>query len=281
VLLLLLVSLVWAFSFGLIKGRLSGLDPNAVAVVRIAMSALIFLPFLRLGKVPRKTIFRLVCIGAVQFGVMYVLYLHAYDYLQAHEVALFTIATPLYLALLETVAQRRWNTRLALAALLAVAGAAVVAWQTISSTKLATGFLLMQSSNFCFALGQFFYRRVRAEVHDVSDLNLFGLLYLGALVVTLAATLSAGSWQTFAPTSQQWLVLTYLGVIASGLCFFWWNLGATRVNAATLAAFNDAKIPLGVACSLVFFGESSDLKRLLIGGGLLIGAITLAQTKKA
>jgi drug/metabolite transporter (DMT)-like permease len=37
--LLLIVSLIWAFSFGLIKGRLAGLDPTAVAVLRLALAA--------------------------------------------------------------------------------------------------------------------------------------------------------------------------------------------------------------------------------------------------
>ena len=46
-LLLLLASLVWAFSFGLIKDQLAGLDPTAVAVLRLLCALLVFLPFLR------------------------------------------------------------------------------------------------------------------------------------------------------------------------------------------------------------------------------------------
>ena len=44
---LLLVSLIWAFSFGLIKGNLTGLDSNFVAFCRMFVSLLIFLPFLK------------------------------------------------------------------------------------------------------------------------------------------------------------------------------------------------------------------------------------------
>jgi hypothetical protein len=35
---LVLVSLIWAFSPGLIKGRLIGLDPTAVGVIRLALA---------------------------------------------------------------------------------------------------------------------------------------------------------------------------------------------------------------------------------------------------
>jgi len=277
--LLLLVSFVWAFSFGLIKGRLAGLDPTAIATVRIALSALMFLPFLRLGKIDRLTTIKFTLIGAIQFGAMYVLYLGAFAYLHAYEVALFSITTPFYLAIIEAISQSRWDSRLGAATLLAVAGAAIVSWQTITTTHVANGFLLMQASNLCFAFGQFAYRRVRAKTSGTSDRELFGLLYLGALVVTIAASLLTGAWPAFHPNQQQWLVLIYLGIIASGLCFFWWNLGATRVSAATLAVFNNAKVPLAVACSLLFFDESANLVRLLIGGTLLIAALVLGKAK--
>jgi drug/metabolite transporter (DMT)-like permease len=64
------------------------------------------------------------------------------------------------------------------------------------------------------------------------------------------------------------------------VCFFWWNVGATRVNTGTLAAFNNAKIPLGVACSLVFFGERTDIPRLLIGGVLMAAGVLIAEWRR-
>lgn len=275
---LVLVSVIWAFSFGLIKGQLAGLDPTAVAAVRLLLSFAIFAPFLRLQTIPRKIALQLALVGMVEFGAMYILYLSAYNYLQAHEVALFAIATPLYLAGLETVAQRRWQPRLLLAAALAVAGAAIVAWQSLSTSRLAVGLLLMQASNLCFATGQFFYRHIKAGLPAVKDLNLFALLYAGAALLAVAVSLRSGSWRGFMPSSGQWLVLGYLGLVASGLCFFWWNLGATRVKAATLAAFNDAKVPLGVACSILFFGEQGQVSRLLLGGGLMLIGILVAES---
>ena len=46
--LLLLVSLLWAFSFSLIKRHLGGLDSSFVAAVRLGLALLVFLPFVRL-----------------------------------------------------------------------------------------------------------------------------------------------------------------------------------------------------------------------------------------
>jgi drug/metabolite transporter (DMT)-like permease len=180
---LLVVSLVWAFSFGLIKGRLSGIDPTAVAVLRLVLSLLVFLPFVRLRAAPRKLQVRLAAIGAVQFGIMYVLYLHAFAYLQAFEVALFTITTPLFVALLDSAWERRFVPVHAIAAVLSVAGAAVIVWQHGATGGAVLGVLLVQASNLCFAAGQLAWKRVRARLApETRDSAVFAWLYAGAVV---------------------------------------------------------------------------------------------------
>ena len=93
---LFIVSLIWAFSFGLIKDRLAGLDANFVAAARLLISLLVFLPFLRTRGLSRKLSLRLLAIGALQYGVMYITYIAAFNFLKAYEVALFTIFTPIY-----------------------------------------------------------------------------------------------------------------------------------------------------------------------------------------
>jgi len=281
---LILVSFIWAVSFGLIKGQLAGLDSTALGAVRIAFATLVFLPFFRPAKIATSRLLTFGAIGAVQFGCMYVLYMAAFRYLAAYEVALFTIFTPLWLALLEAVVGRRMTANLLFAVLLAVTGTAVACWQTLTTSTtsgaMLTGFLLVQASNLCFALGQFFYRRVRATLpEEISNASLFAGLYIGALVVTLLVSAFTTNWSQFHPTLSQWGVLAYLGVVASGLSFFWWNIGATRVGVATLAVFNNVKIPLGVACSVLIFGESANYARLLAGGALLVVAIVIAERK--
>jgi drug/metabolite transporter (DMT)-like permease len=280
---LLLVSLIWSFSYGLIKEFLVGLDPAAVGVVRVGFSALVFLPFLRLRGLTLGQGWKLAGIGALQFGVLYIFYLPAYAYVAAHEVALFTIFTPLYVALTDAALERRWHHRYGAAALLAVAGAAVILWPGADkkvSDSVVTGFVLMQIGNLCFSVGQVLYRKLRPQLPpDAKDHALFGLPYLAALAVLGGYSLVSVNWVAFAPTPTQWLVLAHLGIVASGLGFFWWNLGGTRVNPGSLAAWNNAKVPLGVVVSLVFFHESANLPRLAVSLALLLAAIWFAERK--
>lgn len=268
---LVLVSLIWAFSFGLIGNTLAGLPSAWVGWVRLGLSALVFLPFVR--RVPARQAAFLVAIGAVQFGVMYWAYLSAFRFLQSHEVALFTVTTPILVALLADAGSRRFRLFNWLAAVLAVAGAAVVKWTELETVAPWRGFLLVQLSNLCFAAGQLAYRAVlRRLPQPVVERKLFFWLHAGGM---LALTPAALPWLRHAPATSpaQWATLAYLGIIASGLCFFWWNQGARRVSAGRLAVLNNLKIPLGVAVSLLVFRESAQLGVLLVGSVLLAVAL--------
>ena len=278
---LLCVSLLWAFSFGLIKGRLAGLDPVAVSTVRIAFAALVFLPFLRPRALPRRDVVGLALIGAIQFGLMYVLYTTAYGYLKGHEVALATILTPVYVALLDAAVENRTRWRHLIAAALAVLGAGALLWKNRTSDTIITGFLIVQGANLCFAAGQIAYKRIRPTLPaGVSDAGIFFWACAVALVATASTSVMMTNWSAFQPTASQWGVLAYLGVLASGVGFFLWNYGATQVNTGTLAVFNNAKVPLGVACSLIFFGEQpASIPRLLVSFALLIVAVFVSEWK--
>lgn len=273
--LLIIVSLLWAFSFGLIKRFLGGVDSTFVSAARLGLALLVFLPFLRLrGVAPRLALF-LTSIGAVQFGVMYLAYIESFRYLRAYEAALFTITTPILVTLIADVLDRTLRPRALVAALLAVVGTGFVMLKSTELDVTLAGFGLVQLSNASFALGQVFYRRVRARHAGLRDRDVFGLLYAGGFAVALAAMLAKDV--TFTLTTSQSLTLLYLGVLASGVGFFLWNVGATRVTAGTLAVMNNAKVPLAVAVSLIFFGEQAHLPSLAASLVLMGTAVWLAQ----
>ena len=267
-----LVSFIWAFSFGLIKGRLTGVDSNFVAFARLAISLLVFLPFLRPRATSLKAALRLAGIGVVQFGIMYLTYIAAFRSLQAYEVALFTILTPFYVSVYDDLRSRRWRWLNLLTALLAILGTAVVQY-----TRAPNGFLLVQASNLAFAFGQVEYRHLMRRSRGVADQEVFGWLYLGGTFAAGLASLWLTPWKSLSLVTDQWLTLVYLGAVASGLGFFLWNSGARRVSAGALAIFNNLKIPLAVFVSLVFFGEKGNLLSLLAGGGIVLLALWLSE----
>ena len=274
-LLLIVVSLIWAFSFGLIKRFLVGIDSTFVSAARLGLALLVFLPFLRLRGVTLRVGLTLTAIGAVQFGVMYLAYIESFRYLRAYEAALFTITTPILVTLLADAFDRTWRPRALLAALIAVIGTGFVTFRSADLSVTLLGLGYVQLSNAAFALGQVMYRRIRAREPQLRDRDVFGVLYAGAFAIALIAMLARAPSTTIA--LPQLLTLGYLGVLASGVGFFLWNVGATRVTAGILAVMNNAKVPLAVAVSLVFFGEQAHLPSLITSLTLMGLALWLAR----
>ncbi len=274
---LILVSIIWAFSFGLIKGQLTGIDSNLVSFIRLGLSLLVFLPLLRIKNLSRSLTVQLIIIGMVQYGLMYSLYIYAYRFLEAYQVVLFTIFTPVYVTLLNDLLQRRWHPWFLLTAGLAVTGTAIVVFKDWQLVALRTGFLLMQLSNICFAFGQVAYKRLLSERPQVRELHIFALLYLGAVIITAGSSLITVQWQNLSINATQMYTLLYLGVIASGVGFFLWNYGAKRTNAGALAILNNAKIPLGILFAIVIFNEQAEVLNLSIGIVVILIALYLNE----
>lgn len=282
---LITASLIWGLSFGLIGNTLAGLPIAWVAAARLLLAALLFLPFVK--PLPLKTAVHLFLIGAVQFGVMYLAYMRSFQTLKSHEVALFTIFTPIYVAIINDIQQAKFTPRNLLTASLAAAGSGVILWNQESRIDSLAGFGFVQLSGICFALGQLLYRRAfvkhGAALQSKADKNIFAWLYLGGFTILLPLAASDMLFAMAWPDLKQTLTILYLGVIASGIAFFLWNRGARKVSAATLAVMNNLKIPAAFLISLLVFKERSNPFGLLVGATLIGVAIymtTQAGTRR-
>jgi drug/metabolite transporter (DMT)-like permease len=279
---LLAASLLWAFSFGLIKGQLAGLDPVAVSCGRLLLASVAFSPLVFKSTLSRRTVYAAMGLGMLQFGLMYVLYIASYRWLPAWMVALFTIFTPLYVVLFSDLLERRFRARHLACAALAVVGAGVVVVTAMPAEADWRGIVLLQGANLCFAAGQVYFVRLKRRA-SVGEAALLGWMYMGAALLTLVAVLvgMAGGDQPLAGwTGRAWWVLLYLGLLPTALGFYLWNKGATRVGAGLLATANNLKVPLAVLVSWLVFGEEAAYGRVMIGLVVILGALFLARQTK-
>ena len=281
---LAIVSVIWALSFGLIGQALSEVDPVFAATMRLGIAGLAFIPFLRWSKIPHGSHLKLIGCGAVQFGIMYVCYMMAFQIVpgQSHLVALFSILTPLYVVLINDLRKREFHPKYFYAALLAITGAATIKARAGSMDSLWIAFGLMQVAGIAFSSGQVYYRDWKREHAEVKDHQIFALLYAGGLAVAAIACAFLTNWERTQLDAKQLRVLTYLGIVASGLGFFLWNKGAALCRTGTLAAFNNAVVPLAMVCSLFIFSESSEIEgdaylRLILGSAFIIAAVALSE----
>ena len=274
------VTIIWAFSFSLIGVYLSGyVDAWFSVVMRIGIATMLFLPFLRLKNMKAETIFRLTAIGAVQLGFMYCFYFQSFRFLTVPEVLLFSVFTPIYIALLNDILSKQFHKAQLLTALLAVLGAAYIQYSSISE-NVFLGFLIVQGANICFAVGQVGYKyllKSTPELESTPKHTVFGLFFMGAFIVSLIAFFIFGSTEKMPTTPVQWGILVYLGAVASGVGYFFWNQGVVKVNTGSLAIMNNALIPLGLIVNLVIWNKEADILKILIGGSLIFTSLALNE----
>ncbi|CUB02596.1 carboxylate/amino acid/amine transporter [Marinomonas fungiae] len=275
---LLAMTGLWAFSFSLIGVYLAGqVDSWFSVLMRVTLAMLVFLPFIKFRQTPKALALKLMAIGACQLGIMYGFYYQSFLHLTVPEVLLFTVMTPIYIALINDILERRFTPGYIISALIAVAGAVGIRYQGIDEGFIQ-GFLLVQGANLCFGLGQVAYKRLMANnPTDLPQLTLFGWFFIGAFIVVVPCFLALGNLDKLPTTNLQWSILIYLGVIASGVGYFAWNKGATMVNVGALAVANNLLIPAGILVNVLFWNRDADLIRLTLGGGVILFALYLNE----
>ena len=275
---LFVVALIQAFSFNLIGEYLAGqVDSYFAVLARVLLAGLVFLPLTRWRQVEPRFLRAMLLIGALQYGITYVCLYLSFRVLSVPEVLLFTILTPLHVTLIEDALNQRFNAWALVAAVVAVAGAAVIRFDTLSG-DFFVGFLLLQLANFTYAAGQVFYRHLIARhPSDEPHYRRFGYFYLGALLVVLPAFLAFGNAQHLPSTDSQWLVLLFLGLCPTALGLYWWNKGACLVPGATLAVMNNLHVPIGLVLNLLIWNQAQPLGRLLLGGAIILASVWLSR----
>ncbi len=268
------VTLLWALSFNLIGVYLAGaVDSYFAVLTRVVLAGLIFLPMTRWRGVAPGFIAGVTLVGMLQFGVTYLCLYLSFNVLTVAEVLLFTVLTPLHVALIDDALNRRFNPWAFLAATVAVFGAGLIRYDDLSGDFLG-GFLLLQLANFTFAAGQVGYKHLAAHYPSQIPLHRrFGYFFLGALLVVLPAWLILGDPERLPTTPTQWGVLLWMGVLATALGQFCWNKGATLVDAGTLAVMNNLSVPVGLVINLLVWGSETRLDLLAIGGALILASL--------
>lgn len=275
---LLIVTLLWAFSFSLIGEYLAGrVDSDFAVLARVLIAALVFLPLTRWRGLPTRLLAGFWLAGALQFGITYLCLYRSFAVLTVPEVLLFTVLTPIYVTLLDDALARRFSPWALLAALVAVGGGVIIRFDRLEGEYLL-GFILLQVANATFAAGQVLCRRLLVRYPVEQPLHrFFGHFFLGALVLALPSFLLFGNPERLPQTAVQWGVLLWMGLFATALGMFWWVKGSTRVSAGTLAVMNELHVPAGLLVNLLIWNRDADLPRLALGGAVILASLWISR----
>ena len=262
---LIAISILWSFSFGIIKYGLAGIDSSFISFARNVI-ALTFFSSVTIYNIKKFSFdLKLVGIGALQFGLMYIFYIESYQYLPAYLIATFTITTPIYVVLASKYLNGNSLNRNGIyAILLVIIGSYLMRFSSLNLKDYMLGFVLIQCANIFFATGQILFKKWNDKNKDKDIVHNFSQLFFGATLIT-SIFYFLGSSESAILTQSNLFSLLFLGIISSGIGFLMWNIGATKVSAEKLAIMNNAVIPIAIFNSYLIFGEAINIILFLPG----------------
>lgn len=270
---LIVTTVIWSFSFSLIGNSLSpDINSWSLAFSRSAIACILFSRWINF-KIPISYIIKIIFIGALQIGIMYILYLNAFSYTSVQRILLFTITTPFYVTMISQIINKEIKLFAFFITLLSIVGALIIR-MTDFDTSDFIGLILVQLANLCFASGQVLYKAMKADSKISTNVYTdFSFFFIGASLITFIGLIVSPVSYTYPNTISQWFLVLWLGVGASGIGYYFWNYGATKVKVETLATMNNLVIPLGLFIEIIFFSGSYDFETFVIGTVIIISSI--------
>ena len=271
--LLIATTLIWSFSFSIIGNVISSaVDSWSLAFYRSLLGFIFFLPWIKKSKISKYQ-FKLIPIGALQIGLMYIFYLSAFNFTSVPRVLLFTTTTPLYIAITDSLITKKFRSSIYLLAFFSTLGALLIR-STYFDLNDLVGFFFIQCANICFAFGQILYKNLKMKNNVYTNIySDFAFFFFGSLLVSCGGLLISPYSLPLSLGIVDVIAILWLGIIATGLGYFMWNRGAVEVSSSTLAVTNNLVIPLGLFVEVLFFSSNPHLELLIIGSCIIIASI--------
>lgn len=273
---LLLLGAVWGSSFLFMRIAAKDFGSFALVEVRLALGALILLPFLLQAKAKLKAShwLRLLGIGIINSAAPFVLFAWAAQRAPAGIVAISNATVVMFTSLVAFLLYaEKISKRSALGLLAGFIGAAVLASGKTSGGSVLPAALAGVSASILYGFGGNFTQRYLGDLP--ASAVAAGTVLCAAIVV---APLAAVSWPRTPIPPLSWLSALMLGALCTGLAYLLYyrllyRIGAPRTSTVTYL------VPLfGVIWAWVFLGEPPTVS-MAIAGALIFGGVALSQQR--
>lgn len=196
---------------------------------------------------------------------MYIFYINSFQYLQVSQLALMTIFTPLFVYVLGEFFEKKFSVFLLMIVALNILSSSILI--DIRVPGKLKGIILIQLSNICFAFGQTYYKyKLSKKIpKGVKQHQVYSVIYFISAIATLPFLLMKSKiLLNMDLSSTQVIYLIYLGIVPTGLGFYFWNKGAVKVSHTFLAIANNLKIPSALIFSILLLKEEINLSAISI-----------------
>lgn len=272
---LLTVMVIWGSTFVVTKSAIAELSPVALAFVRVSLGALVMLPFaVRRWSaagfaLPWQRLWAMALLGAALY---YLVFNWSLALTSASQGALVQSSTPAVTALLAALwLNERASGLRALGIALSIVGMLIVfaegARERPGAPAPMLGNALMFAAVVCLSGYTALARRLAQYDSAVVTACVMGLAALMLLPFAAWEALSAGLGQV---GYAAWLDAAYLGVVATGIAYLFYNYALRHMAASQVGVFTNLIPIVGVLSGVIAFGEPLSWQAIL--GGLVVMA---------
>lgn len=275
-----LLSLIWGWSFLLIKVALGGMTPATVAAGRVGLGALVMVLVLRRRGIalPRPgPVWRHFAVMGVAYSVVpFTLLAWAEQHITSALTAVVNASTALFTAVAAAVALGERLRRPQLAGLgvgfTGVAVAAGVSGSDLASSS-GAGIAAALAASACYGFSFVYAQR---HLGDVPPLVAACGQLVTATAMTLPLALATSVAGGFSPSWRQTLAIGALGVGGTGIAYILIYQALADIGPTRSALVTYLVPVVAVTAGVVFLDEAFHL-RLVAGGALTIAGVALAQ----
>jgi drug/metabolite transporter (DMT)-like permease len=273
---LLLLGAVWGGSFLFMRIAAKDFGSFALVEVRLALGALILLPFLLQAKAKLKAShwLRLLGIGIINSAAPFLLFAWAAQRAPAGVVAISNATVVMFTSIVAFLLYReKISRRSALGLIAGFIGVAVLASGKTSGGSVLPAALAGVAASILYGFGGNFVKRYLGDLP--SSTVAAGTVLCAAIVV---APLAVMTWPSTPIPTLSWLSALMLGALCTGLAYFLYyrllyRIGAPRTSTVTYL------VPLfGVIWAWVFLGEPLTVS-MAVAGALILGGVALSQQR--
>lgn len=273
---LLLLGAVWGSSFLFMRIAAKDFGSFALVEVRLALGALILLPFLLQAKDKLKAShwLRLFGIGIINSAAPFVLFAWAAQRAPAGVVAISNATVVMFTSVVAFLLYgEKISKRSAIGLIAGFVGVAVLASGKTSGGSVLPAALAGVFASVLYGFGGNFTRRYLGDLP--ASAVAAGTVLCAAIGV---APLAAVSWPSTPIPPLSWLSALMLGALCTGLAYFLYyrllyRIGAPRTSTVTYL------VPLfGVIWAWVFLGEPLTAS-MAIAGALILGGVAVSQQR--
>lgn len=273
---LLLLGAVWGSSFLFMRIAAKDFGAFALVEVRLALGALILLPFLLRVKDQIKPShwLRFLGIGIINSAAPFVLFAWAAQRAPAGVVAISNATVVMFTSIVAFLLfGEKISKRGAIGLLLGFIGVATLASGKTSGGSVLPAALAGVFASILYGFGGNFTKRY---LHDLPPSAVAAGTVICAAVVV--APLAFVTWPSTPVPALSWLSAVMLGALCTGLAYFLYyrllyRIGAPRTSTVTYL------VPLfGVIWAWVFLSEPLTLS-MAVAGALILGGVALSQQR--